>query len=147
MLGVRTTTFGIVYRSIFVLRRAFASSADTRARAHDRSRNTFPPRARARDGATRPTTRATTTATTTTTTVTMAMPAVTARAIERAMATREGGAKKNRGARIAKPSIDATIVGGACVVALAERARAVLAGDVPSGGGSAVDGYFNSGAR
>ena len=74
----------------------------------------------------------------------MAMPAVTARAIERAMATREGGAKKNRGARIAKPSIDATIVGGACVVALAERARAVLAGDVPSGGGSAVDGYFNS---
>ena len=60
------------------------------------------------------------------------------------MATREGGAKKNRGARIAKPSIDATIVGGACVVALAGRARAVLAGDVPSGGGSAVDGYFNS---
>ena len=46
------------------------------------------------------------------------------RAIERAMATREGGAKKNRGARIAKPSIDATIVGGACVVALAGRARA-----------------------
>ena len=52
----------------------------------------------------------------------------------RADATREGDAKKNRAIRIARASFDATIVGGACVVALAGRARAVLAGDTPPGG-------------
>ena len=76
--------------------------------------------------------------------MTIATPAVTARAIARARATREGDAKKNRAIRMARASFDATIVGGACVVALAGRARAVLAGDTPPGGVGPVDGYFNS---